>query len=114
MKTFMMLSALLLAGCVTASQTYAPDGRQAFSISCPGMMRNLGDCYQKAGEVCGAAGYVVLSQDRSTGYLSTSSFVVNQGGAYGNGTSGNIMSRSILISCKGEAISQPPAAPPSQ
>lgn len=83
---------LLIAGCATASKTYTPDGKTGFNITCSGSVLSWGDCYQKAGDICGSKGYNLISQSGDQGSTVTS----NQFGLYG----GTVTSRSILVSCK--------------
>jgi hypothetical protein len=82
----------LLTGCASASKTYGPDGREAYTLTCSGAARSWSNCYAKAGKICGTKGYDVLSQNGDQNAIIT--------GSNGNfaGASGN--SRSLLISCK--------------
>lgn len=92
MKTIVMVVAMCaLAGCVTAKPTIAPDGKQGFAVSCNGGLHNLGDCYQKAGEMCHGA-YDVIAGDSSSGTVITG----NRYGVYG----GPIEKRTIIVECK--------------
>jgi len=53
---------VVLAGCgTTAKQAYLPDGTRGYHVSCDGMGNDTGDCYAKAGEICGAKGYSVVN-----------------------------------------------------
>ncbi len=82
----------LLGGCATSSQTYAPDGRQAYSINCSGVARTWGACYEKAGNMCAAAGYDVVEQ-------AGDQYAATGGGQYGYfGASSN--TRSLVVACK--------------
>lgn len=83
---------LSLSGCATASKTYTSDGREGFSISCSGSALSWGQCYEKAGDLCGARGYDVLEKSGDQG----STISANQYGLYG----GSVMSRSVVIACK--------------
>src|SRR6516164_9798459 len=79
--------AISLAGCVKSEQTYTADGQQGHVINCtPGWTGGIvgavanastswGQCYQRAGEICGAAGYDIIQQ-------------VGEGGVYGQGGQG--------------------------
>ena len=96
MKTLRGVLAVLLvanlSGCVTDSKTFGPDGREAHTITCHGLAQSWGDCYKKAGDVCGAAGYDVISQNGETGAVASA-----------NGSSAfaaNTISRSLLMECK--------------
>jgi hypothetical protein len=86
---------LFITGCATVHQTYAPDGRKAFSLNCSGTARGWDKCHTAAGELCGAAGYDIL--DRS-------SEDVAHGGATGaNAFVTKTHDRSMLIACKTNA-----------
>lgn len=53
---------VILAGCgTTANQAYLPDGTRGYHVSCDGVWGASGDCYAKAGDVCGAKGYVLVN-----------------------------------------------------
>lgn len=83
---------VLVGGCASASQTYGPDGREAFSIDCSGMARTWGMCYEKAGEICGTRGYEVINQSGDQGAAAS----ITPSGGFG----GSVISRSLLIKCK--------------
>ncbi len=82
----------LLSSCATASKTYTADGRVGYSISCSGEVLDWGACYKKAGEICGARGYDVLSKSGDRGFTISA----NQFGAYG----GSVITRNIVVACK--------------
>jgi hypothetical protein len=96
-----------LAGCVNSKPTYTADGQVGHVISCtPGWTGGLigavanastswGQCYERAGELCGPRGYDILQQ-------------VGEGGAYAQGgRDGGFASttnnRMMIVKCKGEA-----------
>jgi len=83
---------LLLGGCASASQTYTPSGKLGHSINCSGGALSWGQCFEKAGEICGARGYDVIDRSDQQG----SNLVANRYGLYG----GTLMNRSMLIACK--------------
>lgn len=87
-----LATAILLNGCASASRTYGPDGKEAFSINCSGLARNWGMCYEKAGDLCGTRGYEVIGQGGDFGTVAS----VNPSGGVG----GSVISRSLLIKCK--------------
>lgn len=87
---------LVVSGCATVHETYAPDGRKAYSLNCSGTARGWDKCLSAAGERCGTAGYDIL--DRS-------SEDVAFGGAGANASGGSAFvtktnERSMLIACK--------------
>jgi hypothetical protein len=105
---FALAVAISLAGCVNSQQTYTADGQQGHVISCtPGWTGGIvgavanastswGQCYQKAGEICGAQGYDILQQ-------------VGEGGVYGQAAQGGgfvstTNNRMMVIKCKGASL----------
>lgn len=88
------LLASCLAGCAFASKTYAPDGRQAFSISCDGLANSWSKCFQKAGSICKDNGYDTFTQSSDGGVLVSATPAV--------ATGGSVISRTLLVACKAE------------
>jgi hypothetical protein len=82
---------ITLAGCAISHETYAPDGRRAYSITCSGMALSWGSCYEKAGSLCQGAGYDVIAGGAEGG-------AVVGGGGYGF-FGGTTMNRSMLVAC---------------
>jgi hypothetical protein len=118
--------ACCLSACATVKESYAPDGRKAYALTCSygGMAGGWDKCFAAAGNICGAAGYDVLDrrgEKTSMAYGSANSslygsFDGGSGVLYGSGSadyfSGSMMERSMLIACKvpphgGLAASQP-------
>jgi hypothetical protein len=110
--------AISLAGCVNSKQTYTADGQQGHVISCtPGWTGGIvgavanastswGQCYERAGEICGAAGYDIVQQ-------------VGEGGVYGQAAQGGgfvstTKNRMMVVKCKGQGQAQAPAEAPAQ
>lgn len=94
MKTLpLLLSLLALAGCTTATKTYGPDGKEAYSVVCNGTAQSWADCQLKAGEICGAHGYNVISQNGERGAVF--------GGSYQGFGGGSTHTRAMMIQCKG-------------
>ncbi len=91
MKNAVLLLVIALSGCATATKTYTENGDEGYTIDCSGGALTWGMCYEKAGKLCGPAGYTTLRKDGDTG----SSFSGNQFGLYG----GTVVSRSMVISC---------------
>jgi hypothetical protein len=90
--TMLIIVLALICGCATAKKTYTSDGKEGYSITCSGTALTWGDCYEKAGEICGAKGYVVLEKSGDTGAAVSGS----QFGLYG----GSVIIRSMIIKCK--------------
>ena len=87
-----------LTGCAISNTTYLPNGKEGHSINCSGSALHWGMCYEKAGEICGAAGYEVITKSGDQG----STVAANQYGLYG----GTVTSRSMLIQCKDKQSSK--------
>lgn len=51
----------MLGGCVTVTPLITPSGAQGFSVNCSDM-NDIGECYKKAGELCGTTGYEVIDR----------------------------------------------------
>jgi hypothetical protein len=58
-------TAAMLSGCVIATPIITPTGQQGFTIDCSSM-NDVGQCYKKAGELCGSAGYEIFDQNNKT------------------------------------------------
>ena len=83
---------LIVAGCASARQTYTSEGKVGHSLNCSGTARSWGMCYEKAGELCGAKGYVVLEKSGEQGAIASAT---PQGGF-----ASSTHSRSMIIQCK--------------
>jgi hypothetical protein len=86
------LFALALSACASSRATYTADGRQGHSLNCSGLARTWGMCEEKAGEICGARGYDILSTTSDSGVIATA----NDAGFM----AGNTISRTMLIACR--------------
>lgn len=58
-----------------------------------GSALSIDACYEKAGEICGSAGYDIAKQHGSA----TPFFIAGSGGSF---TAGSIVSRSVLVRCR--------------
>lgn len=99
-----VLSALIaLSGCATSKEIYLSDGSKGYSISCDGAVQNFGACLEKAGELCGSLGYLVVNQSGEAVPFSTASggytadSVASSGGFQAQ--SGAVVTRSLLVKC---------------
>ena len=94
MKTTVILLLIIsvLSSCATASKTYTADGKEGYNITCSGSALNWGMCYEKAGNICGTKGYIVLEKSGDQGALLSG----NQYGLY----AGSVINRSMIIKCK--------------
>jgi len=63
LRGWVVVLAAMLAGCGGASsrEVYLPDGTKGYNIACDSTMGSLSDCFQKAGEICGAKGYTLVA-----------------------------------------------------
>jgi hypothetical protein len=93
-----LLAGLILGipGCATVHQTYAPDGRKAYTLNCSGLARGWDKCLSAAGEICGTSGYDIL--DRSS--EPTGVFGAGINGSGGSAFAANTQERSMLVACK--------------
>lgn len=83
----------LMAACTFASKTYAPDGRQAFSISCDGLVNSWAGCFKKAGAICKERGYDTFVQGSDGGVLVSATPEL--------ATGGSVLTRTLIVACKG-------------
>jgi len=92
MRWCIIIISLSLVGCATAKKTYTSDGQEGYVITCSGSALNWGMCYEKAGQLCGEKGYVVLEKMGDQGAMVSG----NKFGLYG----GSVINRSLIIKCK--------------
>jgi hypothetical protein len=90
---FILASVSLVTACASSSQTFTADGKVGHSLNCSGTARNWGMCEQKAGELCGAKGYNILSTTGDRGVIATA-------GSGGNFFLTSTISRTMLVACK--------------
>lgn len=95
--------AAIASGCATSTATYGPNGKQAHSLTCHGAARSWSTCYENAGTVCGAAGYDVIAQNGSVTPFGVANGYANFGGAGASAVGGGLVSRNLLVQCKGGA-----------
>ena len=62
----------LCASCVSSSKTFLPDGSEGYVVTCSGSMLSWGDCEAKAGSLCGAGGYEIVSKNANQQNVSSS------------------------------------------
>jgi len=99
-----MVGLLALSGCVSNSETFTQDGKKGHVINCtPGWTGGIvgsianastswAQCYQRAGELCGAQGYTVLQQSGEAG--------VRADVSRGAGSMSTTNNRSMIVQCK--------------
>lgn len=88
----LLLLVVGLSGCATSSKIYTSDGKEGYNIVCSGSALNWGMCNEKAGELCGTKGYVVLEKSGDQGSMLSG----NQAGLYG----GTYTNRNMIVKCK--------------
>ncbi len=59
----LMIFALLLTGCAASRTIYTQDGRPGYAINCSGWALSWDQCFAKAGQMCGTAGYDVFDKN---------------------------------------------------
>lgn len=93
MKTaYLIALAVALGGCATSRTITGQDGKPLHKISCDGSALSLEACYEKAGELCGSAGYDVVNQ----GGTATPFFIAG-GSSF---TAGTVVTRAVYARCK--------------
>jgi hypothetical protein len=85
-------AAMILTGCATVRESYAPDGRKAYALNCSGTARGWDKCYSAAGEICAAQGYDILDRN--------SEDMAAIGGSYQGAFGAKTNERTMLIACK--------------
>lgn len=97
MKQIVVLfCAIILAGCASVNDTYAPDGRKAYALNCSGHARGWDKCMKAAGDLCGSAGYDILDR----GSEDSAIMIAGVNGQNGNAVGGRSSERSMLVACK--------------
>lgn len=89
-----------LVACATVRESYAPDGRKAYSLNCSGTARGWDKCYGAAGERCGAKGYDVLTRNNEPVAMGTTGASMSANSASYGSSFVMTSERSMLIACK--------------
>jgi hypothetical protein len=93
-----------LLGCAMSKEMYLPDGSKGHNISCDGSANGMGNCFQKAGELCGSKGYYVLNREGQAIPFGSSVGTANVGPGGGSAgyvtQTGMMVTRSLFIKCK--------------
>lgn len=92
MRMVVILAYLVVSACASAKETYLPDGRLGYSISCDGSAVGINVCFEKAGSLCGSSGYDIYSRDGQTIPTAVATPDVVTFGAFNT--------KSILIACR--------------
>ena len=105
MKNGLLLACVALTACATSKDIYLSDGSVGHNIECSGTALSTADCYQKAGELCGANGYIVLDGNKESTYNAYTVGSLNANNYQARGAvvsqSGSIIKRNLFIKCKG-------------
>lgn len=95
---------LFLAGCATVSEVNLADGSRGHNINCGGAAMNFSHCLEKAGEICGSRGYVVVNREGAAAPFALAGGSAQATPNYASGThyatSGAIVTRNLFIKCK--------------
>ena len=94
-EILIVATALAISGCSTSQSVYTATGSIGHSIDCSGLAQTWNACFAKAGELCQAKGYTVVSQtgERETALVTGESALSDY---VGPGT----VARSMVITCK--------------
>lgn len=87
---------MVLAGCVTMEERYAPDEGRAYALNCGAALGAWSNCYMAAGEACAGAGYRTFDRPSQNVPLASAN-----GNASAYAVSAvNTNERTTLIACK--------------
>jgi hypothetical protein len=90
----------VLCACATSKEMYLPDGSKGYNISCDGSANSMGNCFQKAGELCGSRGYYILTREGEAVPFGSTVASAN-GDSFGYvSQAGMMITRSLFIKCK--------------
>ena len=92
----LMGTCCLVASCMTSPATYAPDGRQTYTLSCSGFGQAWDKCDAAAATLCGEDGYDVIDRSNPPAERATAKGSL---GAFGV-TYTRSNERSMRIGCK--------------
>lgn len=96
-----------LAGCAIVKETYMADGSKGYSISCDGAAVGINVCFEKAGDLCGASGYDLLTREGQVIPFGVGSASVQGTPAYVKGQSfatyGAFSTKSIMVRCRNQS-----------
>lgn len=93
-----------VAACAITKETYMPDGSKGYSISCDGAAVGMNVCFEKAGDICGASGYDLITREGQIVPFGVGSASVQgtrtqvQGQSFA--TYGAFNTKSIMVRCR--------------
>lgn len=88
----LLLVTAALSGCATSSRTHTAGGEEGYNIACSGSILDWRMCSEKAEQLCGAKGYVVLERNGDQGTM----LAGNQYGLF----AGSVTDKSMVVKCK--------------
>lgn len=91
MRLLLLVSVVALAGCVGAQPVTLPSGAKGFLVTCNTEARDIGDCYNKASEMCHGPYEVLERNEGSQTYYNANQYMA---------TGGSVPKRSIMVQCK--------------
>lgn len=94
-----LILVVLLSGCAMSSEMYLPDGSKGYNISCDGTANSMGNCFQKAGQLCGERGYTVVNREGQAIPMGSSVGAADQNSAGYISQYGMMVTRSLFIRC---------------
>jgi len=102
-----ILFILTISACAMVNETYMPDGSKGYSISCDGAAVGINVCFEKAGNLCGAAGYDLINREGQTVPFGVGMANVQGSTAQIQGQSfatyGAFNTKSIMVRCRNQA-----------
>ena len=102
-----ILFIMTISACAIVNETYMPDGSKGYSISCDGAAVGINVCFEKAGNLCGAAGYDLITREGQIVPFGVASASVQgtatqvQGQSFA--TYGAFNTKSIMVRCRNQA-----------
>jgi hypothetical protein len=87
-----LVAGIALGGCATSRTITGQDGKPLHKISCDGPALSMDACYEKAGELCGSAGFDIVNQAGQA-----TPFFIAGGGTFSAGT---MVTRTVLAQCR--------------
>ena len=95
---------ITISACAIVHETYLPDGSKGYSISCDGAAVGMNVCFEKAGDLCGAAGYDLINREGQIVPAGVAAATVQgtttQFQGQGFATYGAYNTKSIMVRCR--------------
>ncbi len=101
-----ILLTLTISACAIVNETYMPDGSKGYSISCDGAAVGINVCFEKAGNICGATGYDIITREGQVVPFGLGTASVQGSMTQFQGQSfvtyGSFNTKSIMIRCRNQ------------